>query len=297
MSFYDIIILVVLFGAMFFGYAKGLAWQIASVAAVVVSYIVSIKFRGQVAQFVQVDPPLNTLAAMLIIFVASSLFIWLAYAYVNKSIEKAELDGFNRQMGALVGSVLGILLVMVITMFSVSLLGQTAHDSIHNSRLGRYVVRGISMAQDFVPQELEAALDPHFEKFYQQYGYNGNQPQGTFTQGFDQNVVPGGSQYAAGQTFNSGNQTSYQGNWSSGAQPGQETYQNSGYQNNGYQPSQTQTGYGYQAAPSNQGTNYTPQQQQQSSGLPPIQLKLDTETLINGAGQWLKNSITDPNGN
>lgn len=306
MGFYDIVMLVVLFGAMFFGYTKGLAWQIASVAAVVVSYIAAVRFRGQVAQYVQAEPPFNNIAAMLIIFVASSLIIWLVYAYVNKSLKKAELDGFNRQMGALVGAVLGVLLCMVITMFSVSLLGETAHDSIHHSKLGSYVVRGIWMVHAFVPEDLDASLDPHFEKFYQQIGHNPDQAltaaPGTFT---------GGSQYPTGQTFNSGSQIpggqAYQGNWSSVAQP----TQNNGYQNSGYPTGQTQTGY--PPAQSNQGTNYLPQQPQsfprapsnvpqqqqqpQSSGLPPIQLKLDAETLLDGAGQLFKNSFSNPNGN
>ena len=300
MSFYDIIILAVLFGAMYFGYTKGLAWQIASVAAVVVSYFAAVRFRGQVAPFVQADPPYNYIAAMLIIFIACSLVIWMVYAYVNRSLEKAELDGFNRQIGALVGAVLGVLLIMVITMFSVSLLGTTAHDSIHKSRLGGYVVRGISLVQAFVPEELDASLDPHFEKFYQQMGY---QPQSNSNlQGYIQNAVSGGSQYANGQTFLPNSQTSFEGNWNtSPAQPTQNVYQNSGYPNNGYQPNQTQTGYGYQPAPGAQGA-YTPQQpqQQQQPSLPPIQLKLDTENLFNGvnsAGQWIKNNVASPNGN
>ena len=301
MSFYDIIILVVLFGAMIFGYMKGLAWQIASVAAVVVSYFAAVQFRGRVAQYVSAEPPFNNIAAMLIIFVASSLAIWLAYAYINKSIEKAELDGFNRQMGALVGSVLGVLLVMVITVFSVSLLGKSAHDSIFESKLGPYVIRGISMAQAFVPDEFQASLDPHFEKFYEQIGYDSNQPPGTYLQG---SSVPGGSQYTTGQTFNPSSQPSYAGHWQTlePGQPTQNNYQaNNNYQPNNYQPNtnyqanQTQTAY--PPAQGNPGTNYPPQQtngsaQQQPSGL---ELKLDAQDLLNGA-QWLRNNVTNPSG-
>ena len=65
MTFYDIIILVLLLGAVVFGYWKGLAWQIASVAAVVVSYFAAYRFRDQVAQFVQAEPPFNRIACLL----------------------------------------------------------------------------------------------------------------------------------------------------------------------------------------------------------------------------------------
>ena len=303
MTLYDIIMLVLLLGTVFFGYWKGLAWQIASVAAVVVSYFAAYRFRDQVAQFVQAEPPFNRIAAMLIIFVASSLVIWLAYAYVNRSLEKAELDGFNRQMGALVGALLGILLCMVVTMFSVSLLGQSAHDSIHYSKFGPYVLRGISMAHTIVPEELSASLDPHFDNFHEQIGYDPNRPIDSYPayQGASANLnaAPGGSQYAPGEMFNpnNGQQTAYQGNWTtSPATPNSHS--------NGYQPnnSQTQTRYGYRPVQNNQGTNYAPQQQQipaqsQTPSLPPIQLKLDTETILNGAGQLLKNRFSNPNGN
>ena len=61
MSFYDVVMLVVLGGAIWFGFWKGLAWQIASVAAVCVSYIVAVNFREPVSQFIQADEPWNCL--------------------------------------------------------------------------------------------------------------------------------------------------------------------------------------------------------------------------------------------
>jgi len=337
MTFYDIIILVLLLGAVLFGYWKGLAWQIASVAAIVVSYFAAYRFRDQVAQYVQAEYPFNRIAAMLIIFVACSLIIWLAYAYVNRSLENAELDGFNRQMGALVGAFLGILLCMVVTMFSVSLLGQPAHDSIHYSKFGPYVLRGISMVRSVVPEELSASLDPHFDRFYQQTGYTPDRPINSFpayqNPGANPNPVPGGSQY----TFNPNSGQSFQGNWgyqpntqgyqpntqgyqpnTQGYQPNTQGYQpnTQGYQPNtqGYQPNtngsppnynqtQTQARFGSQPNVNNQGTTYLPQTQRpapaqpsQGFSLPPVEIKLD-ETILNGAGQFIRDRLTTPNGN
>lgn len=309
MTLYDIIILVLLLGAVFFGYWKGLAWQIASVAAVVVSYFAAYRFRDQVAQYVQAEYPFNRIAAMLIIFVACSLIIWLTYAYVNRSLEKAELDGFNRQMGALIGAFLGILLCMVVTMFSVSLLGQRAHDSIHYSKFGPYVLRGISMVRTVVPEELSASLDPHFDNFYQQIGYDANRPINSYpayqNPGANSNPVTGGSAYN-NNVFNPSTGQSYQGNWTTSPTTGQNqnTYSN-GYPptNNGYQPTnngyqqptnnQTQTRYGSQPNASNQGTNYLPQAQQPAQSSQGFSLKLD-EAILNGAGQYIRDRLTTP---
>ena len=240
---------------------------------------------------------------------ACSLIIWLTYAYVNRSLEKAELDGFNRQMGALVGAFLGILLCMVVTMFSVSLLGQRAHDSIHYSKFGPYVLRGISMVHTVVPEELSASLDPHFDRFYQQTGYDPNQPVDINSfpayqnSGVNSNSVAGGSEY--NNVFNPSSGQSYQGNWSTSPATGQNQnpYANVNQQPN-YNQTQTQAQarYSYQPNANNQGTNYLPQAQQPAPTQPsqgyslPVEIKLD-ETILNGAGRLLRDRLTNPNGN
>ena len=170
MGIYDIAMLVVLGGAIVFGYRKGLAWQVASITALVVSYIVAVNFRDQVAAFIQAEPPWNRIGAMLGLFLATSLVIWTIYAYVSKSLKKHELKGFDRQAGALLGAVKGALLCMVITMFSVSYLGENAHNAIDNSRLGPYVEKGIWQVSAVVPEELARFVDPHIASYKEAVG-------------------------------------------------------------------------------------------------------------------------------
>lgn len=174
MAFYDILMLVVIIGAIWFGYWKGLAWQVASVAAIIVSYIVAIKFREPVAQFITAEEPWNRIAAMLILFLGTSLFIWSIYGAVSRKLTKMELKGFDRQSGALLGAFKGAILCMVITMFSVSLLGDKAHDAIHASRSGRYVVAGITKLSAIVPPEIAKYTDPHVENFHNAIGHDGS---------------------------------------------------------------------------------------------------------------------------
>jgi membrane protein required for colicin V production len=176
MSLYDIIMLAVFAGAILFGYWKGLAWQIASVAAIVASYFASMYFREPVSQYISAEEPWNRIAAMLILFLGTSLLIWTFYASASKSIKRMELKGFDRQAGAILGAAKGALLCMVITMFSVSLLGEQAHDAIHNSRLGRYVVTGIAKVSTIVPAEIAQYVQPHVDNFNQAIGHDGNLP-------------------------------------------------------------------------------------------------------------------------
>ena len=114
MGIYDIAMLVIFLGAIVFGYWKGLAWQIASLAALVVSYIVAVNFRDQMATLLKVDEPWNKIGAMLILFLGTSLLIWAIYSSVSKSLKKNELKGFDRQAGAILGALKGGLLCMVV---------------------------------------------------------------------------------------------------------------------------------------------------------------------------------------
>jgi membrane protein required for colicin V production len=192
MSIYDIIMLIIFGGAICFGYWKGLAWQIASVAAIVVSYIVAVNFREPVAQLIQVEEPWNRIGAMLILFIGTSLVIWTVYAQVSKSLKKMELKGFDRQAGALLGAVKGALLCMVITMFSVTLLGEQAHNAIHNSRIGPYVVTGITKVSAIVPEEVSQITQKYVDEFHQKIGHDGNLPTGQYP-----NPIFGANQYPA----------------------------------------------------------------------------------------------------
>jgi membrane protein required for colicin V production len=168
---YDIAMLVIFFGAIVFGYWKGLAWQIASLAALVVSYVVAVNFRDQLAVYLKVDEPWNKIGAMLILFLGTSLVIWAIYSSVSKSLKKNELKGFDRQAGAILGALKGCLLCMVVTMFAVSFLGEDVHETIDHSKLGPYIEKGIWQVSDFVPDELARFVNPHIENYKDAVGH------------------------------------------------------------------------------------------------------------------------------
>ncbi len=172
MGIYDIAMLVIFLGAIVFGYWKGLAWQIASLAALVVSYVVAVNFRDQLAVHLQVDEPWNRIGAMLILFLGTSLVIWAIYSSVSKSLKKNELKGFDRQAGAILGGIKGGLLCMVVTLFAVSFLGEEVHEKIDHSKFGPYIEKGIWQVSDFVPDELARFVNPHIENYKDAVGHD-----------------------------------------------------------------------------------------------------------------------------
>jgi len=178
MSVYDIAMIIVFLGAIWFGYWKGLAWQVASVASIALSYFVAITFPDTITPYISAEAPFNRFAAMLILFVGTSLIVWTLFASVSKSLKKMELKGFDRQAGALLGAFKGALLCMVITMFSVALLGDKAKDAIIQSKSGYYVVQGIDQLPSVLPTDMYQYVHKYVDDFRNGIvDPNGNLPQ------------------------------------------------------------------------------------------------------------------------
>lgn len=178
MSTYDIIMLALVFTAIAFGAWKGLAWQIASFASVVIAYFMALSFSTPLAAMLQIEAPWNRIVAMLAIFLATSLGVWIVFGRIKHLIKNWNLGAFDRQAGALLGAFKGAVLCMVVTMFGVSLLGDTASQAICESRTGGYIIQGIDHLAAVVPKEFQEILQPRLNEFRQGIAHEGHDHSG-----------------------------------------------------------------------------------------------------------------------
>ena len=174
MEVYDILMLVVLVGATLFGAIKGFAWQLASIGSIVVSYAVAYHFREPFSESIQAAPPWNRFLAMLILFVGTSLVIWIAFRMVSRTIDRLKLREFDRQVGAMFGLAKGALYCTLITLFAVTLLGDRTRETIVASRSGRYISRLLDRSEAVIPPEIHEVVQPYLEKFDRRF--KGEQP-------------------------------------------------------------------------------------------------------------------------
>ena len=163
MQGYDLVMLVLLVGAALFGAVKGLAWQIASMASIFASYFVAYQFRDQFAQEINAQPPWNMFSAMLILFLGTSVVIWIAFRMVANLIDRMKLREFDRQAGALLGLAKGGLLCIVVTFFAVTLLGDNQRRAIVQSYSGRYIAKFLHDADSVMPLEVKGILGPYID--------------------------------------------------------------------------------------------------------------------------------------
>ncbi len=161
MAPYDILMLIVIVAATVFGAWKGLIWQIASVAAIIASYVVAYRFREPVAAQLGFDPPWGNLIAMLILYLGTSLLIWIAFRFVRETIDRLKLREFDRQIGAMVGLAKGVLLCVVITLFAVALTKEETRSQIVGSTSGYYIAVLLDKAHPVMPDEVHEVLQPY----------------------------------------------------------------------------------------------------------------------------------------
>ncbi|MGD9644090.1 MAG: CvpA family protein [Pirellulales bacterium] len=164
MQVYDIIMLAVLAVTTLYGFYRGMAWQIASLASLVASYFVSLHFSPQLAPLFGRQAPLNRFAAMLAIYLGTSLAIWLVFRLVRQLIDRVRLTEFDRQAGALFGAAKGVLLCLAVTFFALSLSAK-ARESILSSHSGYYIARLLDQAEAIMPPELHQVLNPYLRRF------------------------------------------------------------------------------------------------------------------------------------
>jgi membrane protein required for colicin V production len=163
MQTYDIVMLVVLVGTMLFGAWKGMAWQAASLASLLVSGFVAVHFSPIVAPHISSDQTWNRFLAMLLLYLGCSLAIWLAFRLVSKLIDKVKLKEYDRQLGALFGLAKGALLCIVITFFVVTL-SEAGRQTVLVSYSGHAIAQLTRRAGPVLPEDVRAVVGKYVDE-------------------------------------------------------------------------------------------------------------------------------------
>ena len=164
MESYDVVMFVIVGIMILVGAWKGLAWQIAIVASIIVSFWVAISFEKSLADLLTVvDSPWNSYIAMILLYLGTSLGIWFLFACSARFIEKLELKGFDRQMGAIIGVVNGILVCCVLTIFASMCGNEKLDTSLTRSKSAPYINHVLNQIRPLIPEKYSETVNPHFD--------------------------------------------------------------------------------------------------------------------------------------
>jgi membrane protein required for colicin V production len=174
MEWYDLLMIALLLGTTVFGFLKGMAWQVASLASLVASYFIALRFSGPLAStgLFGDEGPWNRFVAMLAIYLFTSLLIWLAFRVVSRAIDRVRLQEFDKQIGGLFGFAKGVLLCVATTFFALTLVPAT-REVILRSHSGHYLAILIARADAVMPPEVHDVLDPYLERLEQELSGEG----------------------------------------------------------------------------------------------------------------------------
>jgi membrane protein required for colicin V production len=164
---YDLVMLGILASAAVLGYFKGILWQLAWIAGIGASAAVALRFGGPLAPFFGSQAPWNRLVAMLALYVATSLAVWLVFSVVSGLIKTVQLSSFDHQLGLLLGLAKGLLLCIVVTFFAVTL-APGYRDQIVGSKSGRIVAELIVRADQILPPDVVETVKPFVDRFQEQ---------------------------------------------------------------------------------------------------------------------------------
>jgi membrane protein required for colicin V production len=175
---YDIVMLIVLASACLFGAYKGFAWQLASIASIVFCYFVAFRFREPLSKSIVAEPPWDQFLAMLILFVGTSLVVWVGFNMVRRTIDRMKLKEFDRQIGALFGLLKGGLYCALITLFAVTLAGDSIREKIVASKSGRFIARNLDRSESVIPPEIHQFLRPYLDRLEDEFQGSRSGPAG-----------------------------------------------------------------------------------------------------------------------
>jgi membrane protein required for colicin V production len=178
---YDLVMLGILAVAAVLGYFKGMVWQLAWIAGIMASSTVAIRFGGRVAPFFGQQTPWNRLTAMLALYAATSIVVWLVFRVISRAINAVHLSAFDHQLGLLLGLAKGALLCVVVTFFAVTL-APAYRSQIVASQSGRLVAELIVRADTYLPKEIHDTVDPFVKQFEQQLQNPSGTPGASFAQ-------------------------------------------------------------------------------------------------------------------
>ena len=161
--YYDALLLLILLYNTWRGAARGVTWQLAGIAAILLCFLFAAPLSIQVAPFIKLDPPLNRYVAMLAIYLLFSLGSFAAARTIRGLLETLRFQEFDRHLGAVMGFLKGATLCLIMTFFVVTI-SEAAREQVLRRPGGRLAGYLLYQLDGILPRELDGWLAPHFRK-------------------------------------------------------------------------------------------------------------------------------------
>lgn len=157
MTYYDAAMVIAVALGMAWGAWRGITWQLASIASLVLGYSVAYPLSDQLRSHFPGDPAMARALAMMAVYAAVAGGVFLAAWIVRATLRRMKFEAFDRHLGMVLGGLEGALLGMIVTLFVVSLAPST-REPIFSSTAGRAVGRAMEAVGPILPGEFRETV-------------------------------------------------------------------------------------------------------------------------------------------
>jgi uncharacterized membrane protein required for colicin V production len=159
MTPYDMAMAGVIIAGMVWGAIRGITWQVASIASLVLGYLFAHPLSASLAPHFPGEPVVARALAMLAVYVAVSGGVFFGAWLVRTTLSRMKFEAYDRHLGMLLGGLEGALLGIVVTLFVASFAPQT-RGPIFQSPSGKVVGRLMDAVGPVLPAEVRSAITP-----------------------------------------------------------------------------------------------------------------------------------------
>lgn len=159
MTYYDAAMIGIVIAGMVWGAIRGITWQVASIASLVLGYTLAHTLSGPLSSHFPGEPVVARSLAMLAIYAAVSGGVFLIAWIVRTTLRKLKFEAYDRHLGMLLGGLEGAMIGLVATLFVVSLAPST-RAPIFSSPTGKVVSQVMATIGPVLPPEARNALAP-----------------------------------------------------------------------------------------------------------------------------------------
>jgi membrane protein required for colicin V production len=153
---------IVVVAGMVRGAWLGITWQLASIASLILGYVVSHQASAQFAPYFPGEPEVARSLAMAVVYVVVSASVFGLARLIRGVLHKLKFEAYDRHLGMLLGGSEAACLGMLVTMFVVSLAPAT-RQPIFSSPTGRVVGTVMNNLGPVLPHEVRKVLAPHWD--------------------------------------------------------------------------------------------------------------------------------------
>jgi len=163
-SMYDGVMLAIVLFAAFQGAMRGMAWQLAPIASLVMGYMVGVPLSNATAKWFG-EPPLNHVFSLITMYLLVSLGVYLIARSLRESIENMKLLEFDRHLGALLGAVKGVLFTVVLTVALLTV-SPMAASFITQSESRTIASQIVNYVCPLLPADIHQVIDPYLKPLH-----------------------------------------------------------------------------------------------------------------------------------